>query len=100
VTTPITGPAFKLILIRLPGGKVHYEVTDGTCPVCGGTCMRQNVNGRLSCDASYRYCTNQTCTWTSSEPKWLPGMVLSDDHERLIAEALVDVRKTREGDPR
>lgn len=97
MTTPITGAAFKLVLIRLPDGKVHYEVTDGVCPACGALCLRQNVNGRLVDDASYRYCTNTPCAWTPP-PKWLPGMVLGDDHERLIADALTDVRQSR-GEP-
>lgn len=95
MTTPVTGSAFKISLVRCPDGAVRYEVSDGTCPACGAICLRQNVNGRLFADTSYRHCTNTTCTWTSS--KWLPGMVLSDDHERLIADALTDVRKARGG---
>ena len=101
MTAPITGAAFKLTLIRLPDGKVHYEVTDGVCPACGALCLRQNVNGRLVDDASYRHCTNtgQMCSWNSDEPQWLPGMVLGDDHELLIADALIDVRRAREVSP-
>ncbi len=99
MTPPITGVAFKLTLIRCPDGKVRYEVTDGTCPVCGGICMRQNVNGQLLDDTSYRHCTNSTCAWSLSEPQWLPGMVLGSDHESLIVDALIDVRQARGESP-
>jgi len=94
---PVTGSAFQLTLTRCPDGTVRYEVTDGICPICGGICLRQNVNGRLFDDTSYRHCTNTnlTCTWSANEPAWLPGMALGDDHEKLLANALIDVRQAR-----
>lgn len=93
MTLPRTDVAFKLHLIRCPDGVVRYEVTDGTCLICGAICLRQNVNGRLRDDTSYRHCTNAGCL--AREFVQLPGMLLSDLHEKLIADALDDVRQSR-----
>lgn len=93
MTPLITGAAFKLSLIRCPDGVVRYEVTDGDCPTCGAICLRQNVNGRRADDTSYRHCTNPTC---ASMAQWLPGMALGPDHEKLIADALLDMTSKRQ----
>jgi NTP pyrophosphatase (non-canonical NTP hydrolase) len=91
---PATGVAFKLTLIRTPSA-VRYEATDGVCPVCGAICERQNVNGRLIDDASYQHCTNPGCGWSLHNPVWAPPMVLGEDHEALLVEALREVQAFR-----
>ena len=95
MSVPITGKAFRLTLIRLPDGTVHYETTDGLCDHCGALRLRQNVNGCLSDDKSFRHCTNRSCTWDARDPTWQPGMTLGDDHVALIADALADVQRSR-----